>query len=96
MALSIRLTRHGRRHLPFYHIAVFDSRTRREGVPVEKLGQYDPESKTSDAVRLDTERAKHWLGIGAKPSETVATLLKNAGLTSDLWLKTRKKPMRFV
>lgn len=90
MALSIRLKRAGRRHLPFYHVAVFDVRARREGVPVEQLGFYDPTSKT-EPVRLDVERAKHWLGEGAKPSETVASLLRKEGLTADLWVKSRKK-----
>lgn len=91
MALSIRLTRKGRRHLAYYHIAVFDSRTRREGVPVETLGSYDPEAK-KDPFKVDTDRATHWLSVGAKPSETVASILKRSGLTSDLWLKKRKKP----
>jgi small subunit ribosomal protein S16 len=86
----MRLTLGGRKHLPFYHIAVFDSRTRRDGAPVERLGFYDPQSKT-EPVRLDCDRAKHWLETGAKPSETVVSLLKKAGLSSDLWTKTRKK-----
>lgn len=90
MALSIRLTRKGRRHLAFYHVAVFDSRTRREGVPVEDLGFYDP-GNTQEPLRLDADKAKQWLAVGAKPSETVASLLKRSGLSSDLWIKARKK-----
>lgn len=90
MALSMRLTRAGRRHLPFYRIGVFDSRTRRDGRPVEEIGFYDPESK-SERVRLDVERAKYWLGVGAKPSDTIASILKEKGLTSNLWLPARKK-----
>ena len=93
MALSIRLTRSGRRHVPFYHVAVFDTRTRREGVAVEQLGFYDPVSKT-EMVRLNQERAAYWLGVGAKPSETVASLLKRAGLKSSLWSQARKKPTK--
>lgn len=90
MAITIRLTRKGRRHTPFYHIAVFDNRTRRDGRPVEQLGFYDPESK-KEMVRLDVERAKHWLAVGAKPSETVASILKREGLTSALWRRQRRK-----
>lgn len=90
MAVAIRLTRQGRRHLPFYHIGVFNSRTRRDGTSVEELGFFDPESK-KERVRLNVERAKYWLGVGAKPSDTVATLFKEQGLTSDLWIKARVK-----
>jgi len=90
MAVAIRLTRQGRRHLPFYHIGVFNSRTRRDGAPVEQLGFFDPESKT-ERIRLDVERAKYWLGVGAQPSDTVKTILKEQGITSDLWIKSRVK-----
>ncbi len=90
MAVAIRLTRQGRRHLPFYHIGVFNSRTRRDGAPVEQIGFFNPESKT-ERIRLDVDRAKYWLGVGAQPSETVQTILKEQGLTSDLWLKARTK-----
>ncbi len=90
MAITIRLTRKGRRHAPFSHITVVDNRTRRDGRPVEQLGFYDPESK-KEMVRLDVERAKHWLEVGAKPSETVASILKREGLTSALWRRQRRK-----
>lgn len=90
MAVSIRLTRAGRKHLPFYHIGVFNSRTRRDGRPIEDLGFYDPTSKT-EQVRLNTERATYWLGEGARPSETVASILKAQGLSSELWRASRKK-----
>ncbi len=93
MAVVIRLTRAGRRHVPFYHIGVFDKRTRRDGKPVEQLGFYDPESK-KERVRLDAERARYWLEQGAKPSETLASLLKGAGLSSDLWTPKRRKPTK--
>jgi len=90
LAVVIRLARSGRRHLPFYHIGVFDSRTRRDGNPVEQLGFYDPESK-QEPVRVDLERVKYWLQQGARPSGTLASILKKQGLTSNLWLKSRKK-----
>jgi small subunit ribosomal protein S16 len=66
-------------HLPYYHIGVFDSRTRRDGRPVEQLGFYDPESD-KEPVRMDLERARYWLSVGAKPSATVAALLKRLGV----------------
>ena len=90
MALTIRLARSGRIHLPFYHIGVFDSRTRRDGRPVETLGMYDPVSQ-KEQVRINLERAKYWLGQGAKPSETLASILKRQGLKSDLWIPKPKK-----
>jgi small subunit ribosomal protein S16 len=90
LSVHIRLTRAGRRHLPFYHIAVFDVRVRRDGAPIEELGFYDPNSKT-EPVRLDVERAKFWLSNGAKPSETMASILKRSGLTVELWQKPRVK-----
>ncbi len=90
MALSIRLTRAGRRHLPFYHVGVFDRRTRRDGTSVERLGFYDPLAKGErESVRIDLERAKYWLEQGAKPSETVAGLLKGLGVPSELWRSAR-------
>ncbi len=84
MAVVIRLSRAGRVHLPYYHIGVYNSRTRRDGRPVEELGFYDPKSD-KEPVRIDLERAKHWLSVGAKPSATVATILKGQGVPSSAW-----------
>lgn len=93
MAVSIRLSRAGRRHLPFYHIDVFDRRTRRDGKPVERLGFYAPEDKKEE-VRLDSERATYWLKNGAKPTETVQTLLKRSGLNAALWSHVSVKKVK--
>ena len=84
MSVAIRLSRAGRVHLPYYHIGVFDSRTRRDGRPVEELGFYNPKSD-KEPVRLDLERAKHWLSVGARPSATVATILKAQGIEPSAW-----------
>jgi small subunit ribosomal protein S16 len=84
VSVVIRLSRAGRVHLPYYHIGVYNSRTRRDGRPVEELGFYDPKSE-KEPIRLDVERAKHWLSVGAKPSATVATILKQKGFTSADW-----------
>ncbi len=84
MSVVIRLSRAGRVHLPYYHIGVYDSRTRRDGRPVEQLGFYDPRSE-KEPVRIDLDRAKHWLSVGARPSATVATILKGQGVSSSEW-----------
>ena len=84
MAVKIRLKRIGRRNHPFYRVCVFDGRTRRDGAPIEELGSYDPHAKTfAEKVSLKAERAAYWLSVGAQPSETVASLLKHAGVTRD-------------
>lgn len=90
MSVAIRLSRAGRVHLPYYHIGVFNSRTRRDGRPVEEIGFYDPKSE-KEPVRLDVERAKYWLSVGAKPSATVATILKQQGFKSSDWTPIKKK-----
>ncbi|MDR3078001.1 MAG: 30S ribosomal protein S16 [Planctomycetota bacterium] len=89
MSVAIRLSRAGRVHLPYYHISVFDSRTRRDGRPVEQLGFYDPES-AKEQVRLDLERAKYWLAVGARPSATVAAILKRQGVALPAAAKAEK------
>ncbi len=77
MAVKIRLKRIGRKNRPFYRICVFDSRTRRDGKPIEELGHYSPwEEHIQHKVELDRERALHWLNVGAQPSETVGDILR--------------------
>ncbi|GJM20116.1 MAG: hypothetical protein DHS20C15_00310 [Planctomycetota bacterium] len=84
MAVRIRLKRTGRRNRPFYRICVFDGRTRRDGAPIEELGSYDPRGATfADKVQLKKVRAHHWLGVGALPTETVASILRKAGVRKD-------------
>ena len=78
MAVCIRLSRGGRVHLPFYHIGVFDRRTRRDGRPVEALGLYAPESE-KEPFRIKLDRVEYWLAQGADVSPTVAALLRKAG-----------------
>jgi len=78
LAVTIRLSRAGRVHLPFYHIGVFDRRVRRDGKPIERLGFYAP-GDAKERVRLDLERARYWVGVGAGVSPTVASFLKAAG-----------------
>jgi small subunit ribosomal protein S16 len=88
MAVKIRLKRMGRRNAPHYRICVFDSRTRRDGTPIEELGTYDPSAKSfAEKVKLDADRARYWLGVGAAPSETVASFLKRLGIRREAAVK---------
>jgi small subunit ribosomal protein S16 len=82
MALKIRLARGGARHRPFFSIVVADSRSPRDGRFIEKLGTYNPmlEKGAKDRVVLKEERVKHWLGVGALPTERVTRFLADAGL----------------
>lgn len=75
--VSIRLSRAGAKKRPFYHLVVTDSRNRRDGRYIERLGFFNPVAKESeDPLRIDLERVDYWIGQGAKPSERVAALLK--------------------
>jgi small subunit ribosomal protein S16 len=82
MALRIRLTRGGAKKRPFYSIVVADSRSPRDGRFIEKLGTYNPmlDRTAKDRVVLKEERLKHWLGVGALPSERVTRFLAEVGL----------------
>ena len=83
MATRIRLARGGKRHRPFYRIVVADSRAPRDGKFIERIGSYDP-LLSDNKVQVDTERAKHWLYVGAKPSLTVSKLLALQGVQHKL------------
>ena len=82
MALSIRLSRGGAKKRPVYRIVVADSRAPRDGRFIEKLGTYNPllPKDSAERVMLDTERAKHWLSVGAQPTDRVERFLDAAGL----------------
>jgi small subunit ribosomal protein S16 len=75
--VTIRLTRGGAKKRPFYHVVVTDSRNRRDGRYIERLGFFNPiATGKEETLRLDMERVQHWLGQGAQPSERVASLIK--------------------
>lgn len=74
MAVKIRLARAGAKNRPFYRIVVADSRARRDGRFIERIGTYDP-LRRDDRVKIDVDRAKHWLAMGAKPTGRVARFL---------------------
>ena len=76
MAVRIRLKRLGRRHRPFYRVAVIDSRSPRDGRTIEDVGHYDPMVKDkSQRVTLNMERIDYWVSVGAQPSDRVAVLI---------------------
>lgn len=82
MALSIRLSRGGAKKRPYYRIVVADARSPRDGRFIERIGSYNPLLGKDDEKRvvLDAERAKHWLSVGAQPSDRVARFLDAAGV----------------
>jgi small subunit ribosomal protein S16 len=82
MALSIRLSRGGSKKRPYYRIVVADARSPRDGKFIEKIGNYNPLLGKDDEKRvvLDADRAKHWLGVGAQPTDRVARFLDAAGV----------------
>ena len=78
MAVRMRLRRVGRKHQPTFRIVVADSEAPRDGRFVELLGHYYPRGK-GEQIELDKGKVLQWLAKGAKPSETVASLLRKAG-----------------
>lgn len=79
MAVKIRLKRMGQKKRPIYRIVVADSRSPRDGRNIEEIGTYDPNQEPAE-VTVDAEAAKKWIANGAKPTETVARLFKQAGV----------------
>ena len=77
MSLKIRLSRAGAKKRPFYRVVVADTRSPRDGRFLERLGTYDPmlPKDHPERVRLNEERIRHWLGVGALPSDRVARFL---------------------
>jgi len=75
--VSIRLSRGGAKKRPFYHFVVTDSRNRRDGRYIERLGYFDPLGTGGDeSLRIDLDRADFWIGRGARPSDRVSALMK--------------------
>ena len=79
MAVKIRLKRLGYKKHPIYRVVVADARTQRDGGVIDQIGTYDPNQEPS-VISIDAELAKKWLNNGAQPTETVAKLLKQAGV----------------
>lgn len=82
MALSMRLSRGGSKKRPYYRIVVADARSPRDGKFIEKIGTYNPllAKDSPERIKLDTDRAKHWLSVGAQPTDRVARFLDVTGV----------------
>ncbi len=82
MALKIRLSRRGRKKIPYYKVIVTDSRNPRDGKFLEQVGTYDPllSGVRSEKFKLVEDRIKYWISVGAKPTDTIASYLKSAGM----------------
>ena len=80
MSLKLRLSRGGAKKRPYYRIVVADSRMPRDGRFIERVGTYNPmlPQEHPERIKLNDERIKHWLGVGAKPSDRVARFLGQA------------------
>ena len=77
--VKIRLRRMGAKKAPYYRIVVADSRSPRDGRCIEEIGTYNPLTEPA-TITVDTEKAQNWIKNGAQPTDTVRTLLKNAGV----------------
>ncbi len=98
MSLRIRLARGGAKKRPFYRVVVADARSPRDGRFVEKLGTYNPLLPADHDLRLvlKSERVQYWIGVGAQPSDRVARLLAQLGLTETpaIPVQTKKNQPR--
>jgi len=85
MSIKIRLARGGAKKRPFYRIVIADSRSPRDGRFIERIGSYNPmvAQDHPDRLKLDQERAKHWLAVGAQPTDRVARFLAKEGLMAE-------------
>lgn len=73
--LTIRLSRIGKKKKPFYRVVVIERTRPRDGRVVEAVGTYDPLKKPAE-IKLNADRLKHWLGVGAQPSDTVRSFIR--------------------
>ena len=87
MAVKIKLKRMGKIHAPYYRIIVADARTKRDGRAIEEIGKYHPKHEPS-FIEVDSERAQHWLSVGAQPTDPVRKILE---ITGD-WQKFKGLP----
>jgi small subunit ribosomal protein S16 len=82
MAMKIRLTRMGCKKRPFYRIVAMDSATRRDGRALEFIGHYNPMVEPAEVV-VDAEKVAYWIERGAQPTDTVASILRKAGVKAS-------------
>lgn len=79
MAVKIRLARHGKKNHAFFHIVVADIRAPRDGRFIEQIGSYNPNTNPA-TIKIDAERALHWLNVGAQPTDTCRRILSYEGI----------------
>lgn len=89
--VKLRLTRMGRKKRPFYRIVAVDSRVRRDGAFIDRIGYYHP-LDDPPSISIDGEKALKWLRVGAQPSDTVRSLLRKEGVWLRFRLEKRKLP----
>ena len=94
MSLKIRLARAGTKKRPFYRIVVADSHSPRDGRYIEKLGTYDPllPKGSAERIKFSEDRVKHWLGVGAQPTDRVLRFLDTAGIKKREARAKRNRP----
>lgn len=80
--IKLRLRRMGAKKRPSYRIVAADSKSPRDGRIIESLGYYDPLTEPA-TVKVNEDRVRHWLSVGAQPSDTVRNLLRRQGLVAD-------------
>jgi len=88
--VKLRLRRKGRAHHPVYDIVAVDSRKRRDGAYLERLGFFDPNT-SPNTFQINAERALYWLGVGAQPTDTVKNFLSYEGILLTKHLKIKGK-----
>ena len=90
--IKIRLQRHGSRHAPFYRMVVAPSASRRDGRFIEVLGTYNPQAHIrTEELKLKMDRVDHWLQVGAQPTDTAKSLIKQGRLSPEEWLEKAEK-----
>ena len=90
--IKIRLQRHGSRHAPFYRMVVAPATSRRDGRFIEVLGTYNPQAHArTEELKLKMDRVDHWLQVGAQPTDTAKSLIKQGRLSPEEWLDKAEK-----
>ena len=90
--IKIRLQRHGSRHAPFYRMVVAPATSRRDGRFIEVLGTYNPQAHArTEELKLKMDRVDHWLQVGAQPTDTAKSLIKQGRLSPEEWLEKAEK-----
>lgn len=96
--VALRFQRLGRRSRPFYRLVAADSRSRRDGKVIERLGTFNPliNREGKKEARLEVQRIKYWISVGAQPSQAVSRLLSKAGLLPELPRRNELKKRQLV